>query len=197
MHQIDLGVIISFMKAILRKYLECVENHLNIPGRAAKKVTERLQRMLKKQTTESGHTMSGKHDCLVPINYGTTFVFMHLYQTSKNSTKCRATDFRHLLLLLPFILDNLFSDEVDQFNSSRQGQPKVIDPSSELIAVANTFLSWYKLYRRITPAKTLDEIATLQQLSHRYLFYYVYYLILFLLFLLLLLFPIITIICII
>ena len=49
MHQIDLGVIISFMKAILRKYLECVENHLNIPGRAAKKLTERLQRMLKKQ----------------------------------------------------------------------------------------------------------------------------------------------------
>ena len=40
MHQIDLGVIISFMKAILRKYLECAENHLNIPGRAVKKITE-------------------------------------------------------------------------------------------------------------------------------------------------------------
>ena len=49
MHQIDLGVIISFMKAILRKYLECVEIHLNIPGRAAKKLTERLQKMLKKK----------------------------------------------------------------------------------------------------------------------------------------------------
>ena len=107
---------------------------------------------------------------------------MHLYKTSKTLRHCRATDYRHLLLLLPFILDNLFSNEVDQFNSSRPGQPKVIDPSSELVTVANTFLSWYKLYRRITPAKTLDEIATLQQLSHRYLFYYVYYLILFLLF---------------
>ena len=186
MHQIDLGVIISFMKAILRKYLECVENHLNIPGSAAKKLTERLQRMLKKKTTDSGHTMSGKNDCLVPITYGTTFVFMQIYRTSKNSRNCRAIDYRHLLLLLPFILDNLFSNEVNQFNSSRKGQPKVIDPSSELVTVANTFLSWYKLYRRITPAKTLDEIATLQQLS-RYLFYYVYYLILFLLFLLFLL----------
>ena len=120
--------------------------------------------------------MSGKNDCLVPINYGTTFVFMHLYKTSKTSRHCRAADYRHLLLLLPFILDNLFSDKVDEFNrSTRQGQPQVIDPSSELVNIANTFLSWYKLYRRITPAKTLDEIATLQQLSHRYLFYYFYY----------------------
>ena len=43
MHQIDLGVIISFFKAILRKYLECVETHLNIPGRAARKLTDWMQ----------------------------------------------------------------------------------------------------------------------------------------------------------
>jgi len=39
MHQIDLGVIISFFKAILHKYLMCVETHLNIAGKAAKKLT--------------------------------------------------------------------------------------------------------------------------------------------------------------
>ena len=119
--------------------------------------------------------MSGKNGCLVPINYGTTFVFMHLYKTSKTSRHCRAADYRYLLLLLKFILESLFSGEVKEFNQSRQSQPQVTDPSSELVTVANTLLSWYKLYRRITPAKTLDEIATLQQLSHRYLFYYFYY----------------------
>ena len=36
MHQIDSGVIISFLKAILRKFKECVEIPLNISGAAAK-----------------------------------------------------------------------------------------------------------------------------------------------------------------
>ena len=43
MHQIDSGVIISFLKAILRKFRECVELPLGIAGAAAKKFTNRLQ----------------------------------------------------------------------------------------------------------------------------------------------------------
>jgi len=91
-------------------------------------------------------------------------VFIHLYSKNQFSRHCRATDNRHLLLLLPFILDTLFCNEVDEFNHSRQGQPQVIDPDSELVTVANTFLSWYKLYRRITPAKTPANTANLQKL---------------------------------
>jgi hypothetical protein len=36
MHQVDLGVSDHLIKAILRKYMECVEIDLNIPGRAAR-----------------------------------------------------------------------------------------------------------------------------------------------------------------
>jgi len=57
------------MKAILRKYLECVENNLNIAGRAAKKLTQQLQRVLKKTITECSRIMSVKNDCLVPTEY--------------------------------------------------------------------------------------------------------------------------------
>ena len=168
MHQIDLGVIISFFKAILRKYYECVEKQLNIPGKAAKKLTARLQRMLKKYTTSTGHSMSGKHNCLLPVTYAVSSVFSQLSDKNKTSRHLRATDYRHLLLVSPFILDNLFRDELKAYNKDCQpSQPEVIDPSAELIAVANTFLSWYKLYRRITPAKTLHDVATLQKLSHR------------------------------
>ena len=46
MHQIDSGVIISFLKAVLRKFRECVEFPLGIPGAAAKKLTGRLRRLL-------------------------------------------------------------------------------------------------------------------------------------------------------
>ncbi len=40
MHQIDSGVIISFLKAILRNFRECVELPLGIAGSAAKKAEE-------------------------------------------------------------------------------------------------------------------------------------------------------------
>ena len=119
--------------------------------------------------------MSGKHTCLLPVTYAVSFVISHvsfvisqLSDKNKTSRHLRATDYRHILLVLPFILDNLFRDEVKDYNSKRKpGQPEIIDPSAELIGVANTFLSWYKLFRRITPEKTLGYVARLQQLSHR------------------------------
>ena len=94
----------------------------------------------------------------------------------KTSLNFRTTDYRHLLLVLPFLLDNLLRDEVDDYNR-RKGplQPTVTDPSAELIEVANTFLSWYKLFRRITPPKTAHDVTTLQELSHRYTHHYCNY----------------------
>ena len=168
MHQIDLGVIISFMKAILRKYLECVEKILNIHGAAAKKITERLSRMQVKTMTANGLIICGQNDCLVPMNKSITSVFNQLYSKNKATSHVRACDYRHLLLLLPFILQHLFRNEVEQFNQLRAGNPPVIDPSSELVDVSNSFLSWYTLFRRVTPPKTTNDVLTLQTLSHRY-----------------------------
>ena len=69
MHQIDSGVIISFLKAILRKFRESVEIPLGIAGAAAKKLTNRLHRLLGKEKTTSGQIMHGAHACLVTVNY--------------------------------------------------------------------------------------------------------------------------------
>ncbi len=57
MHQIDNGVIVSFLKAILRKIRECVEIPLGIAGAAAKKLTQRFRRLLGKEKIASGHVM--------------------------------------------------------------------------------------------------------------------------------------------
>ena len=108
MHQIDSGVIISFLKAILRKFRECVEIPLGIAGAAAKKLTNRLRRLLGKERTASGHLMYGAHECLVPVNYATSNVFKQLEEKQKAACHTRACDYCHLLLLLPFILSNLF-----------------------------------------------------------------------------------------
>jgi len=81
----------------------------------------------------------------------------------------RATDWRHLLLLIPFILDNLLRDEVAAYNrTSGRGAAALVDPSGEIIEVANTFLSWYKLYRRTTPPKVQQDVNTLLALGNRY-----------------------------
>jgi hypothetical protein len=160
MHQIDSGVIISFLKAILRKFKECVEIPLNIAGAAANKLTNRLRKLLGKEKTASGHLLYGAHACLVPVNYATANVFRQLEDKKKAARHTRACDYRHLLLLVPFILSNLFREEVDEHNSHHRGAP-VIDPSEELIGVANIFLRWYKLFRRTTPAKTPRDIVAL------------------------------------
>jgi hypothetical protein len=169
MHQIDSGVIISFLKAILRKFRECVEIPLRIAGAAAGKLTSRLRMLLGREKTASGHLLHGAHACVVPVNYATTNIFKQLEEKQKASRRTRSCDYRHLLLILPFILSNLFRKEVDEHNSKHRGAP-VVDPSEELIGVTNVFLRWYKLFRQTSPAKTPADIGILQSLSDRYLF---------------------------
>ncbi len=45
MHQMELGVILHLLKAVLRKYMGCVETALNISGRAAARLKERFELM--------------------------------------------------------------------------------------------------------------------------------------------------------
>ena len=63
--------------------------------------------------------------------------------------------------LLPFVLDDLFRDEVEEHNSTADKDKRVEDPSTELVGVANTFIAWYKLYRRMTPGKGLNDVDEL------------------------------------
>jgi hypothetical protein len=169
LHQIDSGVIISFLKAILRKFRECVEIPLGIAGAAAEKLTNRLRRLLGKEKTASGHLLYGAHSCLVPVNFATTNVFKQLAEKQKAARNTRSCDYRHLLLLLPFILSNLFREEVEEHNTHHRAAAAapVIDPSEELIGVTNVFLRWYKLFRQTTPAKTAADINILRSLSDR------------------------------
>ena len=93
--------------------------------------------------------------CLVPVDYFVAAIFDYLQVHGKPHTGIRAADLRHLLLLLPFVLDNLLRDEVDKYNQEKtRGSVALVDPSGELVLVANTFVSWYKLFRRTNPPKT-------------------------------------------
>jgi hypothetical protein len=56
MHQVDLGVIVHLIKAILRKFRESVETALKIPGRAARRLSDRFDLMLAKRKGPDGQT---------------------------------------------------------------------------------------------------------------------------------------------
>jgi hypothetical protein len=50
MHTIDLGVIVTLVKAIMRKFYECVEIFLDNEGLAASKLEIRFKNVLAKRT---------------------------------------------------------------------------------------------------------------------------------------------------
>jgi hypothetical protein len=54
MHQIDLGVIMHLIRAIIRKFKEVVKDVLRKPGLAASKLSARVRLMLKKTDGPNG-----------------------------------------------------------------------------------------------------------------------------------------------
>ncbi len=76
----------------------------------------------------------GKHYCLVPVTPYLAGVFNYLRLQRKIPPKVRAIDMWHILLLLPFLLDGLLTDEVLEHNRLHPLNP-AWDPSSELIAI--------------------------------------------------------------
>jgi hypothetical protein len=95
------------------------------------------------------------------------YVFRQLQDKNKAAQNTRACDYRHLLLVLPFILSNLLCSEVNDHASLNRASP-VVDPSEELVGVTNVFVRWYKMFRMNSPGKTTRDIESLRTLSLRY-----------------------------
>ena len=81
--------------------------------------------------------------CLVPINYFSATAIKQLHhEQGKACSSVRAKDWRHLLLLIPFILDNLLKDEPDEvteYNRTNvRGAAAFVDSSDEIVKVAKS-----------------------------------------------------------
>ena len=71
---------------------------------------------------------------------------------------------RHILLLLPFLLDGLLADEVLKHSRLHPLNP-ALDPTSELITLI--FIQWYNLYHRRYLSKDEVDIQDLTTLGDR------------------------------
>ncbi len=108
--------------------------------------------------------LSGRHECLVPVTPWCAGVFEYLMDNGKPPSKVWASDLRHILLVLPFLLHDLVRPEVEE--------PLVdplVDPSSDCIDVTLLLLTWYRLFRRCDPPKDEEDIIELQELAHWHL----------------------------
>ena len=108
----------------------------------------------------------GRHDCLVPVTPYLAGVFNHLRIHHKLPPRVRAIDMRHILLLLPFLLDRLLTDVVLEHNRAHPLNP-IYDPSSQLIGITLLFIRWFHLYRRRYPPKDEVDIQTLDTLGRK------------------------------
>ncbi len=111
------------------------------------------------------------HDCLVPITAWIGNVFDSIRKTNKIQCRERAVDMRNLLLLLPFLLHNLFEEEVEEYNSMNPFDP-ITDPSNECIGIVVLVIDWYHLFRRRFSPKDKVDIRDLQALSLGHLLTY-------------------------
>jgi len=78
-------------------------------------------------------------------------------------------DMRHILIILPFLLEGLLTEEVEEHNTANQFIHHVVDPSPKMVDITIMLLSWYHLYRRKIPAKDEEDIKNLSTLGERYL----------------------------
>jgi hypothetical protein len=171
MHQIDHGVILYLLRAILWRYVESVEKKLQVPFKtAAQKLTARLNMVLGRRRESDGQIKKGTHDTLINLSKTTRSVFDQLGENVKATPKVhssiRATDIRHLLLLLPLICHDLFTSEVAQHNAV-VGNEYIEDPSPEIVMVCMILLKWYHLYRSNDGHDT-DDLSLLDRLARRF-----------------------------
>ena len=96
----------------------------------------------------------------MPVTPYLAGLFKYLRLNQKIPPRVRAINMRHILLLLPFLLDGLLADEVLEHNRSHPLNP-VLDPSSELIGITILFIEWYNLYRRRFPPKDQVDLQDL------------------------------------
>lgn len=113
--------------------------------------------------------LSGRHECLVPVTPWCAGVFEYILDHGKPPNRVRASDMRHILLVLPFLLHDLVRPEVEEYNRLNPAEEPLVDPSSDCIDVTLLLLTWYRLFRRCDPPKDEEDINELQELAHWYL----------------------------
>ncbi len=76
----------------------------------------------------------------MPVTPWCAGVFEYLLDNGKPPSRVRASDLRHILLVLPFLLHDLVRPEVEAYRLNPAEEP-LVDPSSDCIDVTLLLLT--------------------------------------------------------
>ena len=108
----------------------------------------------------------GIHDCLVPVSPYLAGLFKHFCTKSRLPPRVRAMNLRKVLLILPFLLEGLLTNEVEEHNRRNPVAP-IVNPSPMRVEITIMLVSWYQLYRRKFPSKDEEDIKDSGTLGKR------------------------------
>ena len=148
--------------------LLCVrfEGTIGAEGLTFKLLERRLNNNFEPYKGEDGQIFKGEHSCMMSMSrfVRQTFAHIHKHKGAPNA-RISGSDLQDLLLISPFIFDNLFQHQVESWNETHDDF--VADPSLQIIPILHTKLAFYQLYRE--DAKCVDEIHEMNCQSKKYL----------------------------
>ena len=115
---------------------------------------------------EDGQIFRGQHSCMMSMSrfVRQTFAHIHKHKGAPHS-KISGSDLQDLLLISPFIFDNLFPHQVEFWNETHD--QFVADPSFQILPILRTKLTFYQLYRE--DGKCVDEIHEMNCAAKQFL----------------------------
>ena len=168
LHGVDKGMIPFTMRAAMTM---CIAFELEIrkPGVTLARIQRRLSNIMAvHEGIVPGQIMNGKHSCMFSMNGHVCKTFAHIHK-HKGETHCtvRGCDMQLLLLVMPFVLDNLFQNEVAEWNARHPAAEHVEDPTHRINLVVVQLLDWYALAR--LDCKDAVEVCMMDMMARTFL----------------------------
>jgi hypothetical protein len=164
LHSLDKGVIPFTMRASVTKCIS-FEIEIGCKGLTISRIEKRMHNMA---SAMDGfipeQRLHEKISLMFPLSKHCQRTLSHIYK-HKGEAHCtvRGCDMQLLLLVLPFVLHNLFQEEVADWNRKHPAAAPKIDPTTAIIPVVTELLDFYQLLR--TKGKDLVEIAAMDKLG--------------------------------
>ena len=154
LHHVDHGTTCFLFRASLL-FCERFAVDIGAEGLTFRLLERRLNNNFEPYKGEDGQIFKGEHACMMSMSSFVRQTFEHIHKhKGKPHSRVRGSDLQQLLLISPFLFDNLFQQEVESWNERHD--IFVHDPSHEILPVIHTKLTFYQLYRE--DAKCVEEM---------------------------------------
>jgi hypothetical protein len=130
---------------------------------ALKRIRQRLTMNMSSYTAKDGTKRLGMHDTLISLSESVQLVMDYISGNKdlKFHGRIRAVDMRNVLLLMPFVMQDVLLPEVTEWNRKHPESQRVDDPSNQLVDILCDLLEWYQRFR--ANEHTMESIVDIDE----------------------------------